>query len=85
MAREDREQAHDSRIHCGAGHRFLVACRLSNENADDKKRSSAPLKQPAYAISASKRDPGRTMVWLRSGPVEMQPTSTPVRFSRKAR
>ena len=37
-----------------------------------------------YPTNFSKREPGRTMVWLRSGPVEMQPTSTPVRASRKA-
>ena len=37
---------------------------------------------PGYVINFSNRDPGRTTVWVRSGPVEMHPTSTPVRSDK---
>lgn len=40
----------------------------------------------SYAGSSdSILDPGRTMVWFRSGPVETHPTSTPVEASRNFR
>jgi len=43
-----------------------------------------PAGAAGQARSFSMREPGRIMVWLRSGPVETQPTSTPVFSSRKA-
>ena len=44
-----------------------------------------PLPPGESFLGYASREPGRTMVWLRSGPVEMHPASTPVHRSRNAR
>ena len=64
-------------------YRLLRRCRLI-------KRASSPwglmtIELKTYRINFSSFDPGRMIVSVRSGPVEMQPTSTPVSSSKNLR
>ena len=81
-------------VHCAA-HDFVSVLRQQGTcNGENEKSAHSSLYgegaarvSPRYAerVNPANREPARTIVWLRSGPVEMQPISTPIRLSRNAR
>ena len=64
---------------------FIVDGPQALAGLQNNTRLARPILSQTHPIRRSSLEPERMMVWLRSGPVETPPISTPVWFSRNRR